>query len=189
MIRITGGKLKGRVLKVADSENLRPTTSFFREWIFNVLSFQINFEEIDLLDLFCGSGIISFEFLSRGAGRATLVENNSKVIKQLEENLTKLKVERDCIRIERNDVSCYLKNITSGPGCRHNLIFLDPPYKIDIIQQLLDQIGSNGEKFPEDLIIIIESPAAYKINIPDSLQLFKEKKGGASKMSVLTRKG
>lgn len=187
MIKITGGKLKGQTLRVTDAENLRPTTSFFREWIFNVLDFHIDLAEINMLDLFCGSGIISMEFLSRGAYKATLVEKNPKVIKQLKENLIKFKIDPRNIRLERDDALRYLKKIISDTVCHHNLIFLDPPYKMEFIQEMLDLIGNKQQIFPEDLIVIIESAANYKLKIPAPFQVMKEKKGGASKLMILTR--
>ena len=187
MIKITGGRLKGQNLKVTNVENLRPTTSFFREWIFNVLDFHIDLAEINMLDLFCGSGIISMEFLSRGASKTTLVEKNPKVIRQLKENLKKFNIDPENIRLERDDALRYLKKITSDTVCNHNLIFLDPPYKLEFIQEILDLIGDRQQIFPEDLIIIIESPSNYKLKIPAPFQVMKEKKSGTSKLTILTR--
>ena len=77
MIKICSGKKKGRVIKVIQAKDLRPTTSFCREWLFNILR-NFTYEEANILDLFGGSGITGMEFLSNGAGGVTFVEKTSR---------------------------------------------------------------------------------------------------------------
>ena len=79
-IKITGGSLKSRIINFKETVLLKPTKSFIRETIFNVISINNNTK---CLDLFSGSGILSAEAISRGAKSSTLVENNSKTCEQI----------------------------------------------------------------------------------------------------------
>ena len=73
-MRIVSGKCKGRIINPPKSLKARPTTDFAKENLFNVLSGMIDFEDITVLDLFSGSGSISYEFASRGASKVVSVE-------------------------------------------------------------------------------------------------------------------
>ena len=79
-IKITGGSLKSRIINFKETVLLKPTKSFIRETIFNVISINNNTK---CLDLFSGSGILSAEAISRGAKSSTLVENNSQTCDQI----------------------------------------------------------------------------------------------------------
>ena len=77
-MRISGGKLKGRSIIVGDAKQLRPTTSLVREAMFSSLSSRGAIEGAAVLDLYCGSGLLGIEALSRGASRASFVDIDRK---------------------------------------------------------------------------------------------------------------
>ncbi|MBM3399281.1 MAG: 16S rRNA (guanine(966)-N(2))-methyltransferase RsmD, partial [Bacteroidetes bacterium] len=79
-MRITGGKLKGQLLKGGFASHVRPTTDFVREALMNYLSSHYEIPGADVLDLFSGSGIIALEFLSRGAGSVVSLDIDTKNI-------------------------------------------------------------------------------------------------------------
>lgn len=185
MINITGGNLKGRVINSLKAEGLRPTTSFFREWIFNVLNNVIDIEDAELLDLYSGTGAVSFEFISRGARSAVLVEKNKILTDLTKKNIAALKT--DNMTIVNSDTNVFLKKIFSaGHKIKYNVIFLDPPYeKPEYIDQSLSMITSYPDLLQDDTYVIVESSKDKVLNFGGSLVIFKEKLSGATKMTML----
>jgi 16S rRNA (guanine(966)-N(2))-methyltransferase RsmD len=150
-MRIAGGKYRARVFKPGKSFNARPTTDLAKEGLFNILTNRIDFTETKVLDLFAGTGSISYEFISRGCTDITLVELNFKhlqfiksVLKTLDEKAT----------VYRADVFKYLQ----GCKTKYDLIFADPPFDHPQIAQLpafvlsKPVLNNNG-------ILIVEHPA------------------------------
>ena len=119
-MRIISGKFKGRRIKVSKSLPIRPTTDFAKESIFNIISNDISLNDLKVLDLFSGSGMIGFEFISRGS-EVMFVDNNIKCIRHISNTLNLLEINGKTIR---KDVFKYLNN------CNENfdLVFADPPY-------------------------------------------------------------
>ena len=101
----------------------RPTTDFAREGLFNILNSRIEWEGMDILDLYSGSGALAFEFLSRGVSSAVAVDNNIESVKFLSE--TKKKWEVDNLEVIKSDALRYLEKCHST----FDLIFADPPYQ------------------------------------------------------------
>ncbi len=89
-IRIISGSLKGRFIPVPDSKLIRPTMDRVRETLFNLLNNRIDFNGIDVLDLYSGSGSFGLECISRGAKHVTFVEKNFQIYKNLLENIKSL---------------------------------------------------------------------------------------------------
>ncbi|MBN2789547.1 MAG: 16S rRNA (guanine(966)-N(2))-methyltransferase RsmD [Candidatus Delongbacteria bacterium] len=187
MIKITGGNLRSRVLRSVSGDQLRPTTSFFREWIFNVLNYFYNLNNVILLDLFSGTGIISFEFVSRNAKKAVLVEQNIKFIKNIEKNISVFNTSN--IIPLKSDAIKYLSNLVrSKSNIEFNVIFMDPPYEnSDILKEALDLIFNNLEYFPKDLLVITESNKDFEPEINDKIDLYRSKSSGRTKMMIFRR--
>lgn len=184
MINITGGNLKGRIISSLKAEGLRPTTSFFREWIFNVLNNVTDIEDTVVLDLYSGTGAVSFEFISRGAVSALLVEKNRVLIDLTKKSIAALRTEN--ITIVNSDSTAFLKKLfTGGHKIPYNVIFLDPPYEKPVfIDEALSIISSNSDLLQDDTFIIVESSKDKVLNFGDSLVIFKEKLSGATKMTI-----
>lgn len=129
-MRIVGGAYSGRKIAVSRGFDARPTTDFAREALFNILANHFDFEEIRVLDLFSGTGSISFEFASRGCREIDLVENNSRSV----QFITKVAGEMGMkgIHAVRMDVFRFLG------VCRkqYDVIFADPPYDLKRIPEI-----------------------------------------------------
>src|SRR5579872_572518 len=102
-MRIISGKYKSRKLIAPKGDTTRPTSDRARESLFNVLNNLIDFEGISVLDLFAGTGAFAFEAISRGAEKATLVEQNRTVIETIKENARVLEIEPQ-VQIIQKDV-------------------------------------------------------------------------------------
>ncbi len=124
MMRIISGKFKGRLIKVPQSKEIRPTTDRVRETLFNILNNKINFEGIKVLDLYSGSGALGLECLSRGSNEIDFVEKNLFIYKNLIKNISSLGADSQCsvFRMEVLKYS-YRKN-----KVHYDLILADPPF-------------------------------------------------------------
>ncbi len=138
-VRIIAGSLKGRRLEVMDLEGLRPTTERVRETVFNWLGAQVVGARV--LDLFAGSGALGLEALSRGAAEVTLVEKDRDNAALLRQTLQSLPASvSGTATLQSGDALEYLKQLPQGP--RFDLIFLDPPFKSDLLEPAVELIVS-----------------------------------------------
>lgn len=133
-MRIIGGKFKGKRVNIPLFSKLRPTTDFAKEALFNILSNKIEFKNISMLDLFSGSGSISFEAASRGCTQITCVEHHPQKCAFILKTLKELEVENP--KVVCKDVFKYLAQCHQ----QFDLIFADPPYELKQLEQLPDLI-------------------------------------------------
>lgn len=136
-MKVVAGKFKGRVLCMP--KGIRPSSDKVREALFEILKGRI--EGADFLDLFCGSGAIGIEALSRGAEAVSFVDNSVRSISILKKNLSLLHLS------DLPFVNIYLKNVIEAlayfrkSGCQFDIIFLDPPYYSDMAKNSLIAIS------------------------------------------------
>ncbi len=163
-MRIIGGKYKGRIIHPGKNFRSRPTTDFGREGLFNILENRIAWEETDALDLFSGTGSISFELVSRGCKKVTAVElepGNCRFIRE-----TAGTFGMNNLVVIRDDVFRYLARSREN----FDLVFADPPYSMpgfaDLAVKILgtDLLTGGG-------LFILEHPKAYQF---DHLPGFRE---------------
>lgn len=122
-MRIISGKYKGKRLIAPAKLPVRPTTDFAKEALFNILNNSFYFDEVTLLDLFAGTGNISYEFASRGCKQITSVDENSGCIQFIQ----KISKELDFpIRTFKSDVFKFLEKTS----VKADIIFADPPYDL-----------------------------------------------------------
>ncbi|PIO47505.1 MAG: 16S rRNA (guanine(966)-N(2))-methyltransferase RsmD [[Chlorobium] sp. 445] len=138
-MRIIAGKFKRQVIHTIRGEAVRPTTDRVRQALFDTLAARMNFEDIDVLDLFAGSGILGIEALSRGALRCTFVEQNRKTMQGLAQSIKLLQLEEQT-QLVQTDALRFLEQTTA----HYDLIFADPPYKFEHYHELLDKIFSRN---------------------------------------------
>lgn len=150
-MRIIGGKYKGRKIVPPGNLKARPTTDFAREGLFNVLNNRVDFEGLAVLDLFSGTGSISYEFASRGASEVHLVEKDPKHIEGIKRIIKDMQMTN--IRTIHIDVKAYLRT------CRfkYDIVFADPPYELAWIKELPELIMSAGI-LKEEGSFILEHP-------------------------------
>ena len=150
-MRIIGGKYKGRRINPPGDFSARPTTDFAREGLFNILNNRVDFETINVLDLFSGTGSISFEFASRGAVSVHLVEKDFKHISGIKKILKELDLEN--VKPIHIDVKAYLKTCS----VKYDIVFADPPYELSWLKELPDLVTKSGI-IEEDGFFVLEHP-------------------------------
>ena len=138
-MRIIAGQYKGLTIQVPKSKLVRPTTDRVRETLFNLLNNRIDFNGINVLDIYAGSGSLGLESLSRGAGKVHFVENNYVIYNNLEGNIKKLKVERKTKLFKMEAVK--FSQIQEHE--QYDLILADPPFFKDDIYKVVDNIIIN----------------------------------------------
>jgi len=129
-MRIIGGKYKGIRFAIPIGLKVRPTTDMAKESLFNVIENKYDLTSLNILDLFAGTGGISFEFASRGCNKVTCVEIDNKHIKLILSYIQKLNVTN--IVLKRADVFRFLKETKET----YDIIFADPPYSFNTIKDL-----------------------------------------------------
>ncbi|WP_318487432.1 16S rRNA (guanine(966)-N(2))-methyltransferase RsmD [Photobacterium leiognathi] len=169
-VRIISGQWRGRKLPVHDVEGLRPTTDRVKETLFNWLVQDIY--QSKCLDLFAGSGGLSFEALSRGAESVTMLELDKKAANQLEQNLKTVGATN--ATVVNGDSLAFL----SQPGSAHDLIFIDPPFRKDLIQDVITALENNGWLAPHAMIYIEAEKELGNLTTPSHWHLHREKTAG-----------
>ena len=124
-MRIIGGTLKGKVIDPPAGYNARPTTDFAREALFDILSNEYEFEDLKVLDLFSGTGAISFEFISRGVGHVWCVEMSPVNASFISAQARKLGIRN--LSVVRHNVFDFIPLCTE----KFDLVFADPPYALE----------------------------------------------------------
>jgi 16S rRNA (guanine966-N2)-methyltransferase len=150
-LRIIGGKYRGRRITPPSDFSARPTTDFAREGLFNILNNRVDFESIDVLDLFSGTGSISYEFASRGASSVHLVEKDKRHINGIRKILREL--EEENVKTIHIDVRAYLKTCS----VKYDIIFADPPYELTWLKELPDLV-TTAAILKADGFFILEHP-------------------------------
>ena len=137
-MRIISGTHKGRTFQVSKAFKSRPTTDIARESLFNVIAHQYRINGLVVVDLFSGSGAISYEFASRGAAQVLSIEKSYPVCKQIMKNAKDLGLE--VIKVLRKDVFKWL----STSDHKADIIFADPPFDMKGLETLPDLVIENG---------------------------------------------
>jgi 16S rRNA (guanine966-N2)-methyltransferase len=151
-MRVISGKWRGRALKAPPGEATRPTSDRAREAIFSMLASRLgSFEDLDVLDLFAGTGALGIEALSRGAGTACFIDNDAAAVKAIRANLAALGASGD---VRQSPVASI-----GGAPRAHHVVFLDPPYGLGLADPALAHLHERGWIAPGALISV-ETAAA-----------------------------
>ena len=135
-MRIIAGTHRSRILKTLEGDNTRPMMDVMKESVFNCIGPY--FDGGNVLDLFGGSGALSLESISRGASHAYISELSRDAYKVIMDNVNVLK-ENDKVTVFNMD---YKIALTRLKGMKFDLIFLDPPYRLNIISEIVDLLES-----------------------------------------------
>ena len=178
-MRIISGSNGGQTIKVPKNFKLRPTTDQSKEGIFNIISNYYDVDKLEVLDLFSGTGNISYEFASRGAKYVRAVEINFKHYNFIRSENRRMNLNIDVIK---SDVFKYL-NVNND---KFDIIFADPPYNfsnkqyIEMVNQIkeFDILNNDGE-------IIIEHSS--NISLFNSNEKIEERKYGSSVLTIIKK--
>lgn len=152
-MRIIGGSLGGRRINPpSHMPHTRPTTDIAKEGLFNILQHRLDFEEISTLDLFGGTGCISYELASRGCRDLTIVEQDFKMFSFIQSNVQVLKIPQ--LKVLRQDVFRFIHQCPN----QFDFIFAGPPYALSEIDDLPRLILSKPLLKPEGLFILEHTP-------------------------------
>ena len=170
-MRIISGKHRGRKLAEFNAEGIRPTSDRAKESLFNILSTKI--AGATVLDLFCGSGSIGLECVSRGADKVHFVDKSASSVAVLKKNISLLKEEGCCV-VTVSDFRAYLTNCTQ----KFDVIFLDPPYAEEFGTPALTAIAQRG-LLKEGGVAIYERDRAFEGDISGLVKVDERKYGKA----------
>ena len=151
-MRIIGGKLKGKTILPPAGYKARPTTDFAREALFNILDNEYEFDDLKVLDLFGGTGAVSYEFASRGVGRVYCVEmsrGNASFIKT------------EALRLGLGNVTMVRDNVFDFLIVCHekfDIVFADPPYAIEGLETIPDKVFEKDILHPDCYFILEHGP-------------------------------
>jgi len=154
-LQIHAGRYRGRKIRHLPSRDIRPCTSRVKKSLFDTLAARIDFEGIDVLDLFAGFGNLGFEALSRGARSVCFVEQNRKALDTMKQTAADIGVQSSA-RFVMADVSAFLKR-QEGP---FELVFCDPPYRWEDYELLIRSILDTG-LLAADGLLLIEHHASH----------------------------
>ncbi|MFP5042416.1 RsmD family RNA methyltransferase [Parasediminibacterium sp. JCM 36343] len=160
-MRIISGKYGGRrITPPANMPHTRPTTDIAKEGLFNILQTRIDFEGAKTLDLFGGTGCISYELASRGAGALTIIEKDGIMQAFIKKNIETLKIEN--AKVIQMDVFSYLNTCNE----QFDFIFAGPPYALNTIDDIPKIIASKKLIAEEGFFVLEHTPrnnyAAYE---------------------------
>ncbi len=153
-MRIISGIFRGKQIRPPGNFKARPTTDFAKESLFNILANHYDFEDLDVLDLFSGTGSIAYEFVSRGARSVVAVEMAQAHFRFIQDTSKSLDMEQ--LTPIRSDAFRYLKN----PYQSFDVIFADPPYDHPGLEELPDLVLST-DILADGGIFILEHPGSF----------------------------
>lgn len=169
-IRIIGGTWRGRKISVPTLAGLRPTPDRVRETLFNWLAPHLSGARC--LDLFGGSGALSFEALSRGAAHVTLIENSVDAIASIKKMGGILEIKN--MDIVRADSISWLTNM---PVTSVGLVFIDPPFHQNLVSPCCELLESRGW-LESDALIYVEHERGGSIEVPASWHCHRNQQAG-----------
>ncbi|MCD8157780.1 MAG: 16S rRNA (guanine(966)-N(2))-methyltransferase RsmD, partial [Clostridiales bacterium] len=179
---VISGSKKGLKLKAPKGLSTRPTTDRIKESLFNILSPVLR--ECRFLDMFAGSGGIGIEALSRGASEVFFIDRDREALKVIKDNIQKADFSRQAV-VLGFDWKTALKHIENR-GLKFDVIFMDPPYNSDFIENILDEIKNLGILNNEGIVVVKQAKDEPKI-IKEGFKVYRVKDyGKTTKISFLT---
>lgn len=178
-MRIIAGKFKGRTLETLRGNSVRPTTDRVKESIFNLIQFRL--DDARVLDLFCGSGALGIESLSRGASQVTFCDKSRASIEITKKNLEKV---YGNISIINKDYSACVDSL-SREGKKFDIIFLDPPYLEGMQDAIINKL-KESEILAEGGVIIYERAREVDgAHLPDGFVLIDSRDYGGTTIDLI----
>jgi len=179
-MRIISGSYKGKKLFLPDPTITRPLRDYVKESLFNLLTHSkltnFNLVNSNILDVFSGSGSFGIECLSRGAEKVIFIEKEKKTFAILNKNIQNLSLEQQCTLLNKNILNFDFRKLLE-PSV--DLLFLDPPFQFNFLNELFNLLKENSDKLAKSLIIIhFENKNIFKFD--NYLDILIKKKYGRS---------
>ena len=184
-MRIISGKHKGRRIEVSkEMGDIRPTSDFAREAIFNILTHGKSglnghsFTDKHVLDVFCGTGAFGLEALSRGAAKVTFIDQSREAIAIAKHNAERMH--------EESNVEYILTDASKLSRARraYDLVFLDPPYFKKLIPPTLTSLREGGW-IAQDAVIVVEHDAKETLALPEGFEKLDERRYGRAVVELI----
>ncbi len=184
-MHIFSGSLKGRKIVSPKGKEVRPTSGRTREAVFNILTHgnflegnKTALEDSRVLDLYCGSGALAFESISRGASHAVLIDIENINLETARKNAIQMGIDKQ--------ITCIRSDSSNPPPARMacNLIFIDPPYLSGLAAKTLANLSTSGW-LAENAIIVLELEKRDDIKIPEEFEQLDERRYGITKVIIL----
>jgi 16S rRNA (guanine(966)-N(2))-methyltransferase RsmD len=179
-MRVLSGKYKGKKLISSTDKSIRPTTNKIKEFIFNIL--QDFCKDKFIADIFCGSGSLGIESLSRDSRYVVFVDNSVNSINVLKKNISQINLESEKFQIINNDAIAFSTQTKN----KFDLLFIDPPFHYPPLNDLIVSIFNN-RILKKNGILVIEHEISNTVNFDKNLfEILKQKKIGRSMISFIT---
>lgn len=185
-MRIITGKHRGRKIEIGpdNGKTIRPTSDFAREAIFNILAHgklgidRHALQDARVLDVYCGTGALGLEALSRGAAHVTFIDKSRDSIAIARHNASTMKEEANC--------AFLLQDGTQLGKARepYSLVFCDPPYSLKLIEPSLKSLIAGGW-LAEDAILILEHDEKETVTLPPVFEKLYERRYGRAMIEVV----
>lgn len=179
-MRITGGEYRGRILNVPKGMDVRPTSDKVRQAVFNMLAPYDLPQGAQVLDLFCGTGALGLEALSRGAQFCTFIDKDQKSILCCKQNIEALGTKAQCKILKKDSTKLGEKALNYLPA---NLVFADPPYRQELVLPSLMTAVKHGW-LAADALCVIETEKEANVFVPDVFTMVKRKKYGDTQIVI-----
>ena len=174
-MRVISGELRSRVIETLEDDLSRPTSSKIRAAVFDHLG--SSFSGGKMLDVFAGTGAMSYEALSRGYDEAVMLDKDYRAVGIIKKNVRNFGL-NDRVEVIQADSYLHLQNLND----KFDLIFIDPPYQYDKIEEVLEEVASL-ELLSEKGYCIIETDRRYDLKDEyKSLKRYRSKKYGNTKI-------
>jgi RNA methyltransferase, RsmD family len=177
-MRIIGGRLGGLRLNPPTNLPVRPTTDIAKEALFNILQNRLDFDGLQCLDLFAGTGNISFELASRGVEHVDAIDLHFKCVQYINDTAEKMKLEQ--IKARKADVFKFIASCKNT----YDFIFADPPYDIPKLPQL-PKLIFDQQLLHADGLLVVEHPSTRQME--DHPNFIETRKYGYSSFSFYAK--
>jgi 16S rRNA (guanine(966)-N(2))-methyltransferase RsmD len=167
-VRIISGQFRGKKLIAPSNLPVRPTTDFAKTGLFNILNNYYSFEKTSVLDLYAGTGNLSFEFASRGCPAITAIDKDDACCNYMNKTAQQLGISKQ-LNVLQSDVLTYLKNSKTAM----DIIVADPPYAETPASELVNLIFENQLLKPNGVFILEHSSEVDLSQLPHYLQTRK----------------
>lgn len=177
-MRIAGGRFRGRVLGAPKGMEVRPTSDKIRQAVFNMLLQYGLPDGAQVLDMFCGTGALGLEAVSRGAEFCLFLDKNPQILACARRNAGMLGVEAQCAFMVRDSARLAVRGAGQIPA---NLVFLDPPYRQALALRGLNAAAAGGWLAP-GAVCVIETEAEAELYVPEGFSFLRKREYGGTQV-------